>query len=146
MCVLLAFVRASLIGPHSYYLWSLHDTIMPSCGSVPWPWNMSIILHGPLKQIGNVHLLFIHSSWASKFGWSFAPNTMHSNYCPYQEHSHKFIVHPNIAPLKLLLIKALSLKLLTLFTIFLLLKPAHIIICIGVDFFLLSKFLPMKVR
>ena len=50
-------------------------------------WNMSIILCGPLEQTGNIHLLlFIHSRWTWKLGWSYTPNVMRKNYCS----SHDF--------------------------------------------------------
>jgi hypothetical protein len=70
---LLLLRRRFLIHPHSlpfsiqyyflhFYPSSLtsHNIIQPR-GSVPWPWNMSIILYGPPKQNANIHLLFIFS-------------------------------------------------------------------------------------
>jgi hypothetical protein len=47
---------------------------------------------------------------------------------------------------KLLSIEALSSKILTMFTIFLLFKLAQFIICTNVNFNMFSKFLPMKVK
>ena len=40
----------------------------------------------------------------------------------------------------------MSLKMMTLFIIFLLFKATLFIVCIGVSFFVFSKFLPMKVK
>ena len=52
----------------------------------------------------------------------------------------RVIVHPNIFMVEL------SLKLSTLFTIFLFFIPSLFIVCNGVSFFLFYKFLPMKVK
>lgn len=37
-----------------------HNVLQPY-GSVSWPWNLSIIFHGPLQQNGNVFFLVAHS-------------------------------------------------------------------------------------
>ena len=44
-----------------------HNIIQP-CGSVPWPWNMSIIFCGALEQSKIIRLLFIHSGWLGNLG------------------------------------------------------------------------------
>ena len=38
------------------------NNIISPCGSVPWPWNMSIYCVGP-EQSKNICLLIINSSW-----------------------------------------------------------------------------------
>ena len=61
---------------------------------------MSIIHHGPLKQIGNIRSLFTHSSWTRKFGWSY----IHSRHYVHESMFTLgifvgYIVHPSITPL-----------------------------------------------
>ena len=85
----------------------MHNIFQPR-GSLPWPWNMSIILCGPLKQIGNILLLFIHSGRTWKFGWHYTPHYAHAllfiilgtskGNIVDLETIHMKHVHPNIIP------------------------------------------------
>lgn len=63
------------------------------------------------------------------------PDTIHRKHCP----SLYYL-------LKILFVAALALKVLTIFTLFLLCVLALFIICSNVNFFFFSKCIPMKVR
>ena len=120
----------------------LHNITQP-CLSVSWPWDMSILFCGPLEQIGNTCLLFIHSSCIWKLGCSYIPDTMRRNYYPSQDHSHETLFISWLFPWSTTN-RSMSLKMPTLFTIFLLFKSSLFIICTSVNFFLFSKFLSWR--
>jgi hypothetical protein len=123
---------------------SFHNIIRP-CGSVPWFYDVLIYIMRVSQNIENICLLFIHLGCIWKFGWGCIPGTLRMNF-----------VHPrNIYMthcssqwnfLKNIINNCIVIKISTTFTIFLQFKLTLFIICIGVKFFLFSKFLPMKVR
>ena len=62
------------------------QNIIHSCGSVSWPWNMSITSPRPLQQIGYICSTFTHSSSTWKFGWSYTLGIMSRSYYSFLEH------------------------------------------------------------
>ena len=128
-----------------HYNCRLQHDIIQSCGSVPWPWNMSLVFHGLLNRLGIfVYYSYIHASLGNLSGVILLalcvglivhPKNICRIHCSSQYYSQN-----------LLLIKELSLKTPTLFMIVLLFKSALFIIRNGVSFLLFSKFLSMKVK
>ena len=67
----------------------MFQNVMQSCGSVPWPWTCQLYYVGPSNKLGIFCLLFTHSGWIWKFGWSCVVNIVHKNYCSSQKYSHE---------------------------------------------------------
>ena len=91
--------------PYTMVVW--HNIIQPY-GSVPWAWNMSIILCGSSNKLDTC-LLFVHSSWTWKFKWSYVAGTMCKNYCLSQKYSQETMFVLVLIP-KFILIATLSLN------------------------------------
>ena len=103
---------------------------------VMWPWNMSIILCGSFFRTSSEYSFTIHEFRLNLEVWV----EIYS-----RQFSHELWFIP------IIYIYSINSKTLieyddTIFTIFLLFKPTLFIGCVGVNFFLFSKFLPVKER
>ena len=65
---------------HSKTLPCFSLNIIQPCDSVPWPWNMSIMIFCGLIHLNEVKYFFTIYTFKltlGKFGWSSTPNTVH---------------------------------------------------------------------
>ena len=114
-------------------------------------WFMTLEYVNYIFGASNKVRVFVFYSYVQantwKFGQSYAPNIIHRIHYSSQYYSHerfsfsvlfiKNTIHSNTI--------TRNTNNISLFTMFLLFVPALFIICTGINFFLFSKFLPMKV-
>lgn len=131
---------------HTSLMVVMHNIFQP-CGSSPWLWNYVNHIPWPTRTIKIILLLFVHSEWTWKFGWNYTPHSAHALLfilgisewnIIHLENLRMKHVHPNIIPFNYYPWQTPSLKIPTIFTVF--------IIRTSVRFFLFSKFLSMKTR
>lgn len=130
---------------HKFVLTTTDDDITSFghiCGSVTWPWNLSIINCGLLEQTWSfVYYSYTHAELGN-FGWHHTPGTVRLKHCSSKEPSQEILSITVV----LLSIVSTSLNIPTLFITLLRFEPARFIIPTGVDIFLFSKFVLLKVR
>lgn len=107
----------------------LKTDILQSCGSIAWPWNMSIMFCGVLR-IFTYYLRWHLAFWVELYSQHFFRgiiiylNIINRKYCSSRYNS-----------LKILFKAAVSLKI-----------PTQFITCTNANFFLFPKIISMKVR
>ena len=72
--------NVKLEGSFPFCVLSFFHNIIQPCGSVPWPWNMSIIFSGPWTKQECLFTIHTFKLTLGNFGWSYTPNTIHKKH------------------------------------------------------------------